>query len=158
MWRDRLTIWNGLLAGGIFLLFIGLYTTWWGAGPGTTISRAAKEPQVPTTPMLRDQQPLPAFEVVAGKNLFSQDRLGPNKATAKKQNVLEGRQLLGVMIIGDTRAALIGTATTPRGKKEPEVEVVYLGDQWQGLKIVEISNESVVFEARDGQKTLTFPE
>jgi hypothetical protein len=157
-WRDRLTILNSLLVAGTFLLLVGLYTAWWGAGSGTSLSRAAKEPLVPNTPILRDQQPLGAFAVVAGKNLFSEDRLGPNQGPAKSQDVLEGHQLLGIIIIGDTRAALIGSKAASRVKQEAEVEVVYLGEQWNGLKLVGISNESVVFQAKDGQKTLTFPE
>ena len=62
---------------------------------------AAKGPEMPTAPILRDQQPLSAFETVAAKNLFSQDRSNPTAGVAKVQDSLEGRQLLGTMIIGD---------------------------------------------------------
>jgi hypothetical protein len=95
---------------------------------------------------------------VAGKDLFSQDRTGPGLGPAKAQNTLEGRQLLGIMIIGDTRAALIGGKTPVSGKEAPEVEVVYLGEDWDGFKVIEISVDSVVFQGKDGRRTLNFPE
>jgi hypothetical protein len=158
MWRQKLTIWNILLVAGTCLLLIGIYTTWWGAGHRATKSSVAKGPQVPSTPILRDQQPLSAFQVVTNKDLFSPDRRGPTQTQAANQNVLEGHFLLGTIIIGDIRAALIGMKTPPKGKKEAEIDVVYLGEQWNGLKVEEISNESVVFQGKDGQKTLTFPE
>jgi hypothetical protein len=158
MWRDKLTIWNILLVVGTCLLLIGIYDTWRGSGPATSTSRAAKEPQVPSTPILRDQQPLSAFQIVANKDLFSPDRRGPTHAQAAPKNFLEGHFLLGTIIIGDIRAALIGMKTPPKGKKEAEIDVVYLGEQWNGLKVEEISNESVIFQGKDGKKTLTFPE
>jgi hypothetical protein len=158
MWRHKLDIWKILLVGGTCLLLMGIYATWWGPGQATSRSSAAKGPLVPTAPILRDQKPLAAFELVAGKNLFSQDRIGPRQGQAKSQNILEGYQLLGTIIVGDTRAALIGPKMPQRDKKGAEVEVVYLGEQWNGFKAMEISIESVVFQAKDGQKTLTFPE
>ncbi len=98
-----------------------------------------------------------AFEVVVHKNLFSQDRRGPSQNQADQQNLLEGHQLLGIIIIGDTRAALIG-AKNPPGKKEAEIDVVYLGEQWNGYKVEEITNESVLLQGKDGTKAFTFPE
>jgi hypothetical protein len=158
MWRHKLNIWNILLAAGTCLLLMGLYTTWWGAGQATSLSRPAKGPQMPKAPILRDQQPLSAFKVVLDKNLFSPDRIGPAQNQAKNQNILKGYQLLGTIVIGDTRAALIGAKTPPRGSKEAAVDVVYLGDEWHGFKIEEISSDSVVFHGKDGRKALTFPE
>ena len=119
---------------------------------------SAKGPQVPTAPILRDQQPLSAFKMVAAKNLFSQDRSDPTADVAKVQDSLEGRQLLGTMIIGDTKAAIIGGKPRGRGKGTPEVEAVYLGEEWNGFKVLEISNDSVTFPGKDGRKTLKFPE
>lgn len=158
MWRHKLTIWNILLVAGTCLLLIGLYNTWWGADQGTSTSHAVKGPQVPSAPILRDQQPLSAFQVVANKNLFNPDRTGPAQSQAANKNILEGHFLLGTIIIGDTRAALIGSKTPPQGKKEAEIDVVFLGEQWNGLKVEQISSESVIFLSKDGQKTLTFPE
>ena len=113
---------------------------------------------MPTAPILRDQQPITAFAVITAKNLFSQDRTGPSQGPAQVQNSLEGRELLGTMVIGDIKAAIIGGKATGRGKGTPEIEAVYLGEEWHGLKILEISNDSVTFAGKDGRKTLKFPE
>jgi hypothetical protein len=142
---------------GIALVLLGIANIWWGAGGTPSRFRAAKGPQVPMAPILRDQQPLSAFAVVAAKNLFSQDRSGPALGLAKGQNSLEGRQLLGTMIIGDTRVAIIGDKLKARGQGR-EVDVVYLGEEWGGFKIIEISRNSVVFQGKDGRKILNFPE
>ncbi len=147
----------GLLI-GIALLLLVIANIWWGGGTAPSRSRSTKGPEVPTAPILRDQQPLPSFEVVAAKNLFSQNRTGPSLGQTKGRNNLEGRQLLGTMIIGDTRAALIGGKTGARAPGEPEVEVVYLGEEWGGFKVVEISNDAVIFQGKDGRRTLNFPE
>ena len=119
---------------------------------------AAKGPEMPTAPILRDQQPLSAFKTVIANNLFSQDRRDKTVSIAKVQDSLEGRQLLGTMIIGATKAAIIGGKPLGAGKGNPEVEAVYLGEEWNGFKVLEISNDSVTFESKDGQKTLKFPE
>ena len=77
---------------------------------------AAKGPEMPTAPILRDQQPLTAFRTVTAKNLFSQDRSDPTAGIAKVQDSLEGRQLLGTMVIGETKAAIIGGKPLGSGK------------------------------------------
>jgi hypothetical protein len=156
--RQRLTLWNALLVAGACLLLLGLYSTWWGVDKGNVPAHAVKGPQVPTAPRLRDQQPMAAFMVVSQKNLFSQDRRGPDQKQGNNRNYLEGHQLLGVIIVGETRAALIGSKTLPHGRKAADIEVVYAGDQWNGLKVKKITNESVIFLGKDGPKTLTFPE
>jgi hypothetical protein len=143
---------------GIALLMLGIGQMWWGEDGVPSLSRSVKGPEVPIVPILRDQQPLSAFAVVASKNLFSQDRSGPSLGVAKAQNSLEGRRLLGTMIIGDTRAALIGGNPPARGQAGAEVDVIYLGEEWGGFKVIEISNDSVVFQGKDGQRTLNFPE
>ena len=113
---------------------------------------------MPKAPLLRDQQPLSAFRLVAAKNLFSQYRQDSTVEVAKVQDSLEGHQLLGTMTIGDTKAAIIGGKAPGSGKGAPEVEAVYLGEEWQGFKVLEILNDSVTFHGKDGQKTLKFPE
>ena len=113
---------------------------------------------MPTAPILRDQQPLSAFKTVAAKNLFSQARSDPTVGVAKVQDSLEGRQLLGTMVIGETRAAIIGGKPAGGAKGAAEVEAVYLGGEWNGFKVLEISNDSVTFHGKDGRKTLKFPE
>jgi hypothetical protein len=113
---------------------------------------------MPTAPILRDQQPLSAFKTVAAKSLFSQARSEPTVGVAKVQDSLEGRQLLGTMVIGATKAAIIGGKPLGSGKGVAEVEAVYVGEEWNGFKVLEISNDSVTFHGKDGRKTLKFPE
>ena len=150
---------NLLLLAGIACLLVAIIHVWWGGG-GSLPSRSPSDQgaQVPTAPILRDQQPITAFAVIIAKNLFSQDRSGPSPGPAQVQNSLEGRELLGIMLIGDTKAAIIGGKPTGRNKGTPEIEAVYLGEEWNGLKILEISNDSVTFAGKEGRRTLKFPE
>ena len=157
-WRRELKPVNLLLLAGIAFLLVAIIRIWWGGGDMPFQGPAAKGPEMPTAPILRDQQPLSAFETVAAKNLFSQDRSGPTAGVAKVQDSLEGRQLLGTMLIGETRAAIIGGKPAGGGKGTAEVEAVYLGEEWNGFKVLEISNDSVTFHGKDGRKTLKFPE
>jgi hypothetical protein len=149
---------NLLLLAAIVILLVAIIQIWWPGGGAPFPSPVAKGPQVPKAPILRDQQPLSAFRIVAAKNLFSQDRKDSPVEAAKVQNSLEGRQLLGTITIGNTKAAIIGGKSSGRGKGEPAVEAVYLGEEWNGLKVLEILNDSVTFHGKDGQKTLKFPE
>jgi hypothetical protein len=157
-WRRDLNVPNLLLLMGIALLLMGIVHIWLGGGGGPSRTRSAKGAEVPMAPILRDQQPLTAFMVVAAKNLFSQERSGPALTPAQGQNSLEGRKLLGTLIIGNTRAALIGGKTGPLVKGDAATEIIYLGEDWGGLKVVEISNNAVVFQSKDGRRTLNFPE
>jgi hypothetical protein len=159
-WRRGLNFWHILLAAVNCLLLAAIIQVWWGGGQGPAQSRSGQGPQVPKTPLLRDTQPINAFRVVSAKNLFSADRTGPDPGSkVAKQDTLEGRKLLGTIIIGNERAAMIGGGpAAARGPKQPEVEVVRLGEEWGGFKVVEISNEGVVFQGKDGKKTLNFPE
>jgi hypothetical protein len=149
---------NLLLLAGIALLLVAVVRIWGGGGGVPFRSATAQGPEVPKAPVLRDQQPLSAFQSVVAQNLFSQDRNAPAGEVAKVQDSLEGRQLLGTMVIGVTRAAIIGGKAPGRGKGEPEVEAVYLGEEWHGLKVLEISHDSVTFTGKDGPKILKFPE
>jgi hypothetical protein len=146
-----------LLAGAAFLL-VAIIQIWWPSGDVSPPSPSAKGPQVPKAPILRDQQPLSAFRIVAAKNLFSQDRKDSPSEIAKIQDSLEGRQLLGTMTIGNTKAAIIGGKSPGRGNGASAVEAIYLGEEWNGLKVLEILNDSVTFHGKDGKKTLKFPE
>jgi hypothetical protein len=146
-----------LLAGSVFLL-AAIIHIWWDGGGEPSQNPSAKGIEVPTAPIIRDRQPLSAFKMVATKNLFSQDRSDPTADIAKVQDSLEGFELLGTLILGDTKAAIIGGKPKGRTQGPLEVEAVYLGEQWHGLKILEISNESVTFSGKDGRKTLKFPE
>ncbi len=158
IWRRSLW-WQLLLLAGSGLLLVGIFQVWFGndLAPGASLSR--KGPEVPKVTPLRDTQALKAFAVVSSKNLFSQDRTGPDPTAqaAKTQGSLEGRTLLGTIIIGEEKAALI-SEKAGRGKQMPQVQVVRQGEEWEGFKVVEISNEAVVFLGKDGRKTLNFPE
>jgi hypothetical protein len=156
-WRRELKPVNILLLAGITFLLVAIIRIWWGGGDMPFQGPAAKGPEMPRAPVLRDQQPLSAFRNVAAKSLFSKTRSEPTVAVAKVQDSLEGRQLLGTMVIGATRVAIIG-GKAPGAKGAAEVEAVYVGEEWNGFKVLEISNDSVTFHGKDGQKTLKFPE
>ena len=156
-WRRELKPVNILLLAGIAFLLVAIIRIWWGGGDMPFQGPAAKGPEMPTAPILRDRQPLSAFKTVAAKSLFSKTRSEPTVGVAKVQDSLEGRQLLGTMVIGATRVAIIG-GKAPGAKGAAEVEAVYVGEEWNGFKVLEISNDSVTFHGKDGQKTLKFPE
>jgi hypothetical protein len=160
IWRRVFNLWHILLVAANCLLLIAIIHVWLGGGETSVASRTDKGPKVPQTPILRDQQPLSVFRVVAAKNLFSPDRSGPEQGApvAKAQNTLEGRELLGIIIIGNERVALVSGKRKERGRQASEVEVMRLGEEWEGLKVVEISNEAVTFQSKEGKKTLNFPE
>jgi hypothetical protein len=157
-WRRELKLINLLLLAGVAFLLVAIIYIWWGGGAMPFQGPAAKGPEMPKAPILRDQQPLTAFMTVTDKNLFSQTRNNPSVGDAKVQDSLEGRQLLGTMVIGETRAAIIGGKLAGGGKGKAEIEAVYLGEEWNGFKVLEIANDSVTFLNKDGRKTLKFPE
>lgn len=157
-WRRELKPMNLLLLAGVAFLLVAIIQIWWPSGEVPPPSPSAKWSQVPKPPILRDQQPLSAFRIVAAKNLFSQDRKDSPSEVVKIQDSLEGRQLLGTMTIGNTKAAIIGGKSTGRGKGPSAVEAIYLGEEWNGFKVIEILNDSVTFHGKDGRKTLKFPE
>jgi hypothetical protein len=157
-WQREIKPLNLLILAGIVYLLVAIIRIWGAGGGMPSQSPAAKGPEMPAAPILRDQQPLSAFKIVAAKNLFSQDRSDPSVDVAKVQDSLEGRELLGTMIIGDTKAAIIGGKASGHGKGTPEIEAVYLGEEWNGFKVVEISSDSVTFTSKDGRRTLKFPE
>jgi hypothetical protein len=156
-WRRELKPVNLVLLAIIAILLLEVIQIWWPGGDLPSPGPSAKGPEMPKAPILRDQQALEAFRVIAARNLFNQDRNDPTGGVADIQNVLEGRQLMGTMIIGDTKAAIIG-GNLPGLKGGPEVEAVYLGEEWHGFKVLEILNNSVTFHGKDGRKTLKFPE
>jgi len=157
-WRRELKPVNLLLLAGIAFLLVAIIRIWWSGGDMAFQGPAVKGPEMPKAPVLRDQQPLSAFKTVAEKNLFSQTRSNPSAGVTKVQDSLEGRQLLGTMVIGETRAAIIGGKLPGAGKGKVEIEAVYLGEEWNGFKVLEIANDSVTFLNKDGRKTLKFPE
>jgi hypothetical protein len=169
IWRRGFNLVHIILLVANCLLLVAIFHVWWGDEAAPVKSRSSKGPEVPRTPVLRDQQALNAFRIVSTKNLFSQDRTGPDLggAVAKAPSSLEGKKLLGTMIIGEERVALIGSAKKsvgpirpgrPVGPAAPEIDVVHLGEQWEGFKVVDISSEAVIFQSKEGKQTLNFPE
>jgi hypothetical protein len=159
-WRRGLNPWHIILVLVNCLLVLAIFNIWWGEGDAPVASRPGKGPELPKAPLLRDRQPISAFKVVAAKDLFSQDRRGyEEKKPAKTEASLEGRQLMGTMIIGPERVALISVkATGARGRGEAQVEVVHQGEEWEGFKVLEISSDTVILEGKEGKRTLNFPE
>ncbi len=143
------------------LLLLAVVNIWWAGTAGPVATRPGKGPELPQTPVLRDQQPLSAFRVVAAKDLFSQDRTGPGEQPTKAAT-LEGRQLMGIMVIGSERFALISSKATPApgrpAAQTAQVDVVHQGEDYEGFKVVEITGEAVVLQDKEGKKTLNFPE
>lgn len=162
IWRRGFKLWHIILVAVNCLLLLGILHIWGGGGGAPVAARPGKGPELPQTPMLRDQQPLSAFRVVAAKDLFSQDRTGPEDQPAKAQATLEGRQLMGIMVIGSDRVALISSKAPPApgqpANQPAQVDVVRQGEDYEGFKVVEITNEAVVLQDKEGKKTLNFPE
>ncbi|MFI5331815.1 MAG: hypothetical protein ACHQ2F_12410 [Desulfobaccales bacterium] len=159
IWRRGFKLWHIILVAVNCLLLLAIVNIWWGGTAGPVAARPGKGPELPQTPMLRDQQPLSAFRVVAVKDLFSQDRAGPGEQPATAQATLEGRQLMGIMVIGSERFALISNKTKSAPKQqEAQVDVVRQGEDYEGFKVVEITSEAVVLQDKEGKKTLNFPE
>ena len=117
-WRRSFNLWHIIMLVVNCLLLLAIIHIWWGEGEPLVISRPGKGPELPKAPILRDRHPISAFRVVAAKDLFSQTRTGPESdKPAKVEATLEGRQLMGTMIIGADRVALISSKTGgPRGR------------------------------------------
>jgi hypothetical protein len=164
--RRRGILWYVLLALLNGLLLVGIVNIWWGEGSAPGSGRARQGPEAPKAPALRDSQPLEAFQVIAARNLFSPDRSGPAGGAAGKGVAgLEGSRLMGVIIVGDQRAALIARAggLAPGAPGAPgappqQVEVVRLGEQLGNDTVMEISSDTVTFQGKSGKRTLGFPE
>jgi hypothetical protein len=165
IWRRRFSGQLLLLAVNCLLLW-GIVHLWWGPAISPTSSGPGQGTQLPEAPFLRDQQPLSAFRVIAAKNLFSQDRSSPEPDAGGQAKVgLEGHKLLGTIIIGDEKAALVGTPAGPAprrpgapGPRPANILVLRQGEELGEFKVVEISNAAVVFQGKEGKKTLNFPE
>jgi nitrogen fixation-related uncharacterized protein len=157
-WRRAFNPVNLFLLAGIIVLLVAIVKLWWSGASPQFQAPSAKALKVPRTPILRDRQPLNAFQVVVTKDLFRKTRRALSPKVAKVQNDLEGHHLLGTIIIGDTRAALIGSKAGKRHRGAQEVDIVYLGEEWGGLKVIDITSTDVIFEGKQGRKTLSFPE
>jgi hypothetical protein len=163
IWRRGFNLWHILLLVVNCLLLLAIVNIWVGETGAPAPSRPGKGPELPKTPRLRDRQPLGAFQVVAARDLFSQDRKAPKieEKSGKAVASLEGKELMGTMIIGTDRVALISSKTKKSGaagRAGSQVDVVRQGDDLDGFKVMEISNEAVVLQGKDGKQTLNFPD
>jgi hypothetical protein len=155
LWYVLLLLVNGLL-------LVGIVNIWWGEESAPSNGRARQGPETPKAPALRDSQPLEVFQVIAARSLFSPDRSGPEAGAGKGAAGLEGGHLMGVIIVGDQRAALIARAGGPApgapGAPPRQVDVVRLGEQLGNDTVVEISTDTVTVQGKSGKRTLGFPQ
>lgn len=156
MGRRRL-LWNLLLLLACLLLTVAIVNLWRGQGEEGAGLKGPQTLEWPRMPVLRDHEPLDAFRVVIQKNLFSPDRASEEAPKATKgQASIEGSKLLGIIIIGGDKAALIAVAAGRPGKKP--IQVLRLGEVWGNYKVVDITSEGLVLEGKEGRKTLDFPQ
>jgi hypothetical protein len=145
---------NLLILAGLVLLNLMLAAAvgrvWFGGeeGPREAKGRLA----LPQVQPLKAREPQEGFQVVVAQDLFSPERRGAATGSVKAAGP-EDFQLLGTLIIGAERAALI--AQGPKGRQK--IQVLREGEQWQGVRLVEIARDAVVLEGKDGRRTLSFP-
>jgi hypothetical protein len=149
-------LFNLLLVGGCALLLLGIVNIWWGEEDNGAGVKSPAGLDVPKIPLLRGRESLEAYRQVVENNLFSPDRRGEDEARpAKGQASLEGSKLMGVIIVGVERAALI---TEPGRAGKKGVLVVRQGERWGNYQVVEITTQGVVLQGKEGRKTLDFPD
>jgi len=148
---------NLLLLAGCGLLLLGIINIWWGEEEGQAAGH--KPPpglELPRMASLRGQEPIQAFSLVMDKNLFSPDRRGEEDAKPTKgQASIEGSKLMGIIIIGVDKAALI---SEPARTGRRSYLVVRQGERWGNYQVVEVTIQGVVLQGKEGRKTLDFPE
>lgn len=141
------------------LVLLGVFQIWWSESGQAPQPAPLKALEIPVAPLGRNTQGLSEFREVSARSLFSQDRTGPtDDLTPRQEQVsLEGKLLVGTMIIGDQRVALIGGAPA-RKPKDVTVEAVRPGEQWEGFQVIEVTRDSVVFQGKQGKTVLNFPD
>jgi hypothetical protein len=147
-------IWLGGLVLANFLVLAGIAQVWFGQREDLRGARGRDHLALPQVKPLRSAEPLESFNVVMGKDLFSPDRSGSALSTGAKGPSLEDGQLLGTIIVGDDKAVLIGQAG---GKGKQKIQVLRQGEQWRGFRLVEITKDEVIFQGKEGKRSLTFP-
>lgn len=133
------------------LLAVAVGRVWFGEEEGPPEPRGRVN--VPQVQPLKPREPQERFQVVVAKDLFSPEREGTAHTPTLKLAGTEDLQLVGTLIIGAERAALI--AQGPKGRQK--IQVVKEGEEWQGLRLVEIGKDTVVLEGKEGRRTLGFP-
>jgi hypothetical protein len=148
-------IWLGGLVLANLLVLAGIAQVWFGQREARRGARARDQLALPQAKPLRSKEALDSFNVVVAKDLFSQDRSGAEmSAGAGKGQGLEDGLLLGTIIVGDEKAVLIGQ-TGAKGKQK--IQVLRQGEQWRGFRLVEIAKDEVIFQGKEGKRSLTFP-
>lgn len=115
---------------------------------------AAKKsaPYAPAQPPEHKPVNMAEFQLVADKNLFSEDRTSPKE---KVQVIVPELNplplLLGVMISGEPQALIQNPVRTAQGR--PQSEIVKLGDMYQGYRVARITPEEVVLTYGEGLRS-----
>jgi hypothetical protein len=153
-----------LLLAGNLLLVLMIFGVWWSAGEGAPAPQPRPPAAAAKTAVGGPPQNISNFRVIATKNLFSPHREGPapDAAAAQGPGSLENSSLLGVLIIGADKTAIISPPHGPARVGQPgapgQADVVHIGERWNGFTVLNITPEGVVLQDREGQKTLKFPE
>lgn len=152
MIRPRGWWWRLVPLAVIALLLLGIVNLWWGREPVETKSQSKDILNIPKIPATVARSPLSAYQVVIQKDLFSPSRQGEEGAAqGQAQANLNGGKLLGTIIIGPVKAALIAESPpTPSSK----THVIRPGERWGSFDIVEISDGLVVIKGKEGNKTM----
>jgi hypothetical protein len=153
MGRKNLIFLGGLVLLNLILV-VAVGQVWFGGEEAPGETRGRGQLALPKLKPLKHQEPMEGFKVVVAKDLFDPQRKGTESAGGPaKPATLEDSQLLGTIIIGAERAALL--AQGPKGRQK--IQVVRKGEEWRGNHLVEITSDEVVFEGKEGKRTLTFP-
>jgi hypothetical protein len=139
------------------LIFWGILQVWWSKTDEPPTSPAQKIENGLTDLPSRDPQPESFYETVVTKNLFSPQRHSEiNIINGQLQkNDFDNNILQGIIVVGQGRAALV----TPKDPQpDNPVEIIRPGEIWHGYKVLEIDADKVVFESKEGQKIMSFPE
>lgn len=132
------------------VLLLAIVNVWWGGETALTESPADKGLKIPKPPGTGAKSPLSAYQVVVQQNLFDPSRQG-EEAAGKTPASLEAGKLLGTIIIGPEKAALI-TGSSPRPSSE--IHVIRPGERWGSLDILEINDGIVEIRDKEGKKVL----
>jgi hypothetical protein len=163
MWRRTPMLPILLLLGNVLLVW-AIARVWWVGGEDRLAPRSRPKVAAARVPGARAPQNIGDFRVIATKDLFSPDREGPapDVANGQGQGNLDGLSLTGVLIVGPEKVAIVRPQSGPARRGKPaasgQVEVLRVGERWEGFTVVKITPEAVILQGRDGQKTLKFPE
>jgi hypothetical protein len=136
------------------LLLAGIAQVWFGQQKELRGGKARDHLALPQVKPLRSTEKLESFNVVTAKDLFSPERSGSEARQGEKGQTLEDGQLLGTIIVGNEKAVLLGQVGA-KGKQK--VQVLRQGEEWRGFKLVEIAKDEVIFQGKEGRRSLTFP-